>query len=112
MVCEHNGTAGSELYNTTSATDNPKSTSTTVGINDNQLTNINIYHNPTNGLLVIENAKGYYLTIFNSLGKSVYSSFVIDDTYTSDFNNFADVMYFLKLDVGGGSISQKIILRR
>jgi hypothetical protein len=112
MACEYNGTAGSELYNTTTATNNPNSTKTTVGINEKQISKINIYPNPTNGQFVIENAKGYRLIIINSLGETIYTSTVTDNSYTADLKNVSDGVYFLKLEKEGRVFSEEIVLRR
>lgn len=71
-----------------------------------------IYPNPTNGLFTIENAKGCQLTIFNSLGKTIYNGIVNDNSFTTDLNNLTDGIYFLKLERNGSLMSKKIVLRR
>jgi hypothetical protein len=112
MACEYNGTAGSEIYNSSNATNNPNSSKTLVGISERHLSDISIYPNPTNGLFTIENAKGCQLTIFNSLGKTIYNGIVNDNSFTTDLNNVTDGIYFLKLERNGSFLCQKIVLRR
>ena len=46
----------------------------------------------------IENAKGYRLIIINSLGETIYTSTVTDNSYAAELKNVSDGVYFLKLE--------------
>jgi hypothetical protein len=111
MVCEYNGTAGMEKYLSDTATHNPY-TFNGVSINDKITSEFKIYPNPTTGQLVIENAKGYNITVFNPMGGSIFNNYVIENSFITDLNNFPDGIYLLKLEKSGNIINQKIILKR
>jgi hypothetical protein len=111
MVCEYNGTTGSEKYFTDSAIHNPYAFNG-VSIGDEITAKINFYPNPTTGQIVFENAKGCHLTIYNTLGVTIYNSLVNDNTRIFDLDKVADGIYLLKLEKSGYIINQKIILKR
>ena len=112
MVCEYNGTAGFERYNTDSTNNNPKFFVNPNGIIDPLESKIKIYPNPTSGEFLIENAKSYSLKLFNNIGKEVFSIIVADKKSRVDLKDVRDGIYFLRLEGEGKLINQKLILKR
>jgi hypothetical protein len=111
MVCEYNGNPGYEKYNTDTAVNNPNSF-TIVGINDPMTVKIKIYPNPTNGQLVIENAKDFKLNILNLIGQVVYTQFIQTENFIIDLKEKSDGIYLVKLEGKGILVNQRLILKR
>ena len=111
MICEYNGTAGSEKYNTDTAAKNPNSF-TNVGISDPLAKIIKVFPNPSNGIFTIDNARNYYSKVYNSLGEEIFSDLIKNDNYHLDLKDVSDGIYFLKLENDAHSINQMIILKR
>ena len=68
-----------------------------LGLNDNELTSINIFPNPAKDVLNIKglNAENLDLSIYNVLGKEIISS-SLNSNNSIDVSSFQSGMYFLK----------------
>ena len=84
----------------------------TVGINEYQLENINIYPNPSLGTLhIASQTKINTISISNIIGKQVFFS---DDfnTNTIDLSSFENGVYFINISTYKGTHIEKIILTK
>lgn len=84
------------------------------GINDlNQNENINIYPNPFEDVLLVNFEEKYLnaeIEILNVLGETVYSnSFAGENKFSIDTKDFASGVYFLKINLDGNLLQQKMI---
>ncbi|MFI5219694.1 MAG: T9SS type A sorting domain-containing protein, partial [Bacteroidia bacterium] len=90
----------------------------TVGISENiDGASINIYPNPTNGLLNVstqfENPEQMQIIVTNALGQMVFSSVpktTSGELSTVDLSNEPNGIYFVELRTSGGNIVRKISL--
>ncbi len=76
---------------------------------------ISIYPNPSTGIVSIQNIEGsstdkINLNIFNSLGQNVYSKGINTTAIQLDLSSFDKGIYFIQVQGGKNSHSQKIIL--
>ncbi len=91
-------------------------TVTVVGINDVVLSWSLQYHpNPTSGLLFLDvnGAHQSNWSLYNSLGQIIQVGSASNQSTTAiDLSMYADGMYFLKVQVGGEVITEKVLLAR
>lgn len=82
---------------------------TIIGIEENQLTNLNIYPNPTKGLVFINSKTETIIsiTVFDVLGKKVLQ--LNGNIQQVDISNLQSGIYFLRITTDSGSLVQKII---
>lgn len=80
-----------------------------VGINESSLSKLNIYPNPTNGIVSISGISGTYsVIIFDNTGKELK---VIQSNGQVDLSEFSAGHYFLKLiNENGNSIVKNIVI--
>lgn len=67
-----------------------------------------VYPNPSNQYVMIENAKGAELTIYNALGQVVLSSDIDSNKEFVNSSNLSEGSYILKLKSESGSYTQKL----
>ncbi len=83
----------------------------TVGINDIQLNNINIYPNPTKGELVINTNEAINtISISNMIGAEVYTTKT--PTKTIDLSMYKNGIYFLNIHTDKGIYIEKIVISK
>ncbi|MCZ4318422.1 T9SS type A sorting domain-containing protein [Aequorivita viscosa] len=82
---------------------------TIMGISENVNPVVNIYPNPTDGLLYIDSNTESIIgaTVFDILGKKVFQ--VEGNIQQLDISNLQNGMYFFKITTNTGSFAQKII---
>ena len=81
-------------------------------ISDFENSGINIYPNPTNGLLNIENIRNSEIYIYNILGEKVAYHSVKNDNTTIDLSNLSNGTYLIKLITKEGTYSKQIFLNK
>jgi len=82
----------------------------TLGIDDEELSSIKIYPNPTSSIVNIKLSNGNLITkavLFDINGKQVFT--IINHLEQIDLSNFQNGIYLLQLETEKGSISKKII---
>ncbi|WP_055446591.1 LamG-like jellyroll fold domain-containing protein [Lacinutrix mariniflava] len=114
-------TVGSTSYWVTSTNDNGcgserseiiVNVEETLGINDNnKLSNISIYPNPTSRLLNISNIDGIelQLSIYDINGRLLLSKTCNQDVNTIDISSFSNGMYLLKMKTAFGEVTKRVI---
>ncbi|OFX17377.1 MAG: hypothetical protein A2033_15195 [Bacteroidetes bacterium GWA2_31_9] len=80
------------------------------GIDNMVSENIRIYPNPTNGTLVIENAKKFDVKIYNIIGDCVLSFKNNSDIYKVDVSKIPTGNYILQINSGNEVITKRIII--
>jgi hypothetical protein len=81
-----------------------------VGIDELDNASVNIYPNPTSGIIVIEAEGVNILTITNSLGQVVSAS-SINGYSVVDLSNQTKGIYFLELQSEGSTIVEKVVVK-
>jgi hypothetical protein len=74
--------------------------------------NINIYPNPTNGSLNIENVKGADLQVVNMMGQVVETVINANEFNTIDMSAYANGTYFVKIIANNQVVTRKINLMK
>lgn len=84
---------------------------TNVGVNEveNMLSIINIYPNPSNGILYIDNALNSEITLLNAFGNTVLNDEVISNHYFIDVNIAAGI-YLLRITKEQQTITKRVII--
>jgi len=83
------------------------------GISTNTLTGIEIYPNPSKGILYLRNApKGSRIKLINSLGQELMNMETADAQTTVNLNQFADGIYTIILEANGGIVTRKMLLEK
>ncbi len=93
--------------------DNFTTSQSFVGINEISKTlNVEVYPNPTNGILNIKNNSDSKITatIYNQLGQQLNSLELKSNNNQINFNNFNKGIYFINLTDEKNTITKKIIL--
>jgi len=84
-------------------------------IENNNMSSVSVFPNPSNGSFVLsfDNTELAYekLEIYNPLGEQVYTTSTINQQMHIDLNNQSKGIYFIKLENGLGIYTQKIILQ-
>jgi plastocyanin len=81
-----------------------------IGLETNELDNINIYPNPTTDNIYITNAEGMKYDIIDITGKIVLSNSIINSEETINIENLRTGSYFIKF-YGNNKISTKKIMK-
>ncbi len=86
----------------------------TVGIDDHDLSGIDVFPNPTNSILNIKGADMQRIVIYNDNGQLVYADgSVVSDLKQVDVSHFAAGQYFVKVLLGDGrTVTRKFIVTR
>ncbi len=71
---------------------------------------IRIYPNPTNGNVFVEAEQIYNINVYNIVGQDVISEEVNDDTCCIDMSEFKEGVYFVKIDTKNGVVTKRLIL--
>jgi hypothetical protein len=112
MVCEYNGMAGFEKYNTDIATNNPREfTTILVGVNEPLKMELSVYPNPASGSFIVENASGAYLTIYNSLGKELRSTYIANTKESVSTSSLSKGVYLLRFEKDGVVVSRRLLVQ-
>ncbi len=82
-----------------------------LGLNDDYLQNIEIYPNPSNGLLNISTDRVLQITIYDVLGKKVFSKEGIN-TEVLDLSHLNNGMYLVNLKDGNNQVTKKLIINK
>ncbi len=83
-----------------------------VGITELANGNIKIYPNPTNGLLYIEVEEAFSCTIYNNIGKLVYSNALLAGNNTLQLPELAAGVYIIKLYNGTETYTEKLVIEQ
>jgi len=62
----------------------------------NQCENVEIYPNPATGNFTVEHAKGLMLTIYDVVGKEVFTTSIVSDKQNININDFSDGVYLVE----------------
>ena len=81
-------------------------------ISDIENSSINIYPNPSNGILNIENISNTEIYIYNILGEQISHYFIKDENTSLDISNLSNGTYLLKLVTNEGTYSKQIFLNK
>ncbi len=76
-------------------------------IDDNRENNLEVYPNPTNGILNINNAKETTVYIYNIIGELVHTSYVSTDVYQINMEKLSNGTYILKTIKGNDVQARK-----
>jgi hypothetical protein len=86
-------------------------------INDELITNISVYPNPSSGIFTLELnniiEKNTILTIVNSVGKVIYSEKLEIGERTKDINlsEYSKGIYFLEIETENRILNKKLVLK-
>ena len=79
------------------------------GINENQLSSVEVYPNPMNNMLFIKNSDIQNVTIFNTIGQQVLS---VENRNEIDVESLESGLYFVKIvDSMNNSVVRKVVKR-
>jgi len=78
-----------------------------VGINDPSVSNIQVYPNPTSGIINITNAENAVISVYNMLGEVVATA---KNVNSMDLSNLLEGNYIVKIQTNINVITQKINL--
>ncbi|MEI7594880.1 MAG: T9SS type A sorting domain-containing protein [Bacteroidota bacterium] len=79
-----------------------------VGMEDNALNQINVYPNPTNGILTISNVNNAKIKVMNALGQIV----ITENGASVDMSNLQNGTYFVQIIENENVITKKVILNK
>lgn len=82
----------------------------TVGINEDMLSYVNIYPNPSTGTINVENASNATIKVYDILGKEVASIEKASNNARIDLNKFAEGTYIVRVISNNNVVSKKINL--
>lgn len=80
------------------------------GLDENHLSQLNIYPNPANDKFFIDDAKGSQVSIFRSNGQLVVSQMVDNEKQSVNISNLESGIYLLKINFKGKSETRKLIV--
>ena len=80
-----------------------------VNVEEQSTHDINIYPNPTDGVLNIEVESMTRITIFNAMGQVVYDNEVVSDRETVDMTQYNEGMYLLRVTTENGVMIEKVV---
>ena len=80
-----------------------------VNVEEQSANDINIYPNPTDGVLNVEIETMTRITIFNAMGQVVYDNEVVSDRETVDMTQYNEGMYLLRITTENGVITEKVV---
>ena len=84
-----------------------------LAVNENSLNTIQLYPNPTKGIVMFDNSKSYFQTVsvYNYLGQEILKPFSCTqgDNVTIDLTRFLNGVYIIKLDGTYSSRSFKVL---
>jgi hypothetical protein len=86
--------------------------SSIVKVSEINKTNLNIYPNPTTGLVNIENAEGATIELINVLGQSVMKIENAKSVETIDLSAFESGTYIVKVQNDNNTTTKKIVFVR
>jgi hypothetical protein len=72
--------------------------------------NVNVYPNPTTGLVTIQNVEGADVAVYNMLGMCVYSEIEVEGNISVDMSNMAEGTYIVRISGVNAVKTQKINL--
>lgn len=79
---------------------------------ENGVNNISIFPNPVRGNIYISNAKGYKLSIINSLGINLFQKKISTSHFSVDVSNFEEGVYFLQFENELQQFVKKVVIER
>ncbi|MGV6829184.1 MAG: T9SS type A sorting domain-containing protein [Flavobacteriales bacterium] len=82
-----------------------------LGVNDSNLSSVSMYPNPSNGTLNIKTEQELEVTIFDVLGKKVFTNAVLSNE-TFDISHLNNGIYLVKLSSETSSTTKKLIVRK
>lgn len=85
--------------------------SCTAGIGDLELNNINMYPNPTSGIINIKSDDYLSISIFDITGKQIYQSKTALIDHKINLSNHSKGFYFVKIQKNNKVLTEKIILK-
>jgi len=88
---------------------NTKSAKLSPAILNNAENTIMVYPNPTSDILNIENGVGASVGIYNTLGRLVYNTNVLNNKQTIDLSEFSTGIYFLRMNNKGNVTTRKVL---
>lgn len=83
----------------------PSSAISSINVDD-----VNVYPNPTTGLVTIQNVEGADVAVYNMLGMCVYSEAEVEGNVSVDMSNMAEGTYIVRISGVNAVKTQKINL--
>ncbi|MCQ2315312.1 MAG: T9SS type A sorting domain-containing protein [Bacteroidales bacterium] len=77
-------------------------------VDENATKNVQIYPNPTSGVIVIKAEMMNGIEVFNALGQTILVKYVENDEVSLDLGSFGSGMYFISILTENGNIVKKI----
>lgn len=87
-------------------------TTNAVGIENIIKSNINVYPNPTNGMITLTNVENSTVSVFNILGEQVLNTKVENKNLVINMNALTDGTYIVKIVKDGKVMTEKITLKK
>lgn len=84
----------------------------TVGVNDVVAGEVNIYPNPANDVINVENAENAQISVFDINGRMITTIESASANQTIDASNFAKGMYIVRIANGNNVITKKVSVVR
>ena len=81
-------------------------------IPENQIKNLDIYPNPTDGFLVVEASKMQQINVFNALGQIMLDKVVFGDMVQLDLSGFENGLYLIKVMAQDGAMVRSFVISR
>lgn len=77
-------------------------------VDENAMKNVQIYPNPTSGVIVVKAEMMNGIEVFNSLGQTILVKDVENDEVSLDLSSFGSGIYFISILTENGNIVKKI----
>ena len=109
---DYSGFAGRDLSTGVQLEANPilANCSGIVGIEDFE-SDVNIYPNPTTGIVTVENLTGSRLSIYNAVGQLVMQQTVLSDQFRLDLSSQSQGVYALDIERNGERLFRKLMVQ-
>lgn len=79
---------------------------------ESQIKNLDIYPNPTDGILVVEAPKLRQVSVFNALGQVMLNKAVCGDMVQLDLSGFENGLYWIKVMAQNGAMVRSFVISR
>lgn len=86
-------------------------TNSLLSVDDVTLETISLYPNPSNGIVNIDNAEGFHITVYDVLGKVITSKANISNQELIDLSNVTSGVYYMKLENEKTSTVKKVVIK-
>ena len=82
-----------------------------LGVDDNKLTKISVYPNPTSGLFIVQGEDIEKIEVYNAMGQLILTKAASDYHTEIDLGNAADGIYLVRI-MSGADVTERTVMKR